>query len=210
MRQTFHFVPALSMLAMGVVLAGCAVKGPSTYDHEDFDESSTYSRVYQAPSPIACESARRALLSQGYVINKATADVVDGRKSFQQTAENHVEIEFHIVCAPDGIAGKSATVFVNAVQDRYTLKKTASSASVGVSVLGSVSMPFGSSDDSMVKVGSETIASSKFYNGFFGLLEQYLAPMQGQVAPPPPAPADLPGPVEPKKADTPADGKPAD
>lgn len=207
MRQTFQYLPALSILAMSAVVAGCAGNRPSTYDHEDFDESATYSRVYQAPSAVACESARRALLSQGYVINKASADVVDGRKSFQQSAENHVELEFHIVCAPDGVEGKSATVFVNAVQDRYTLKKTATSASVGVSVLGSVSMPFGSSDDSMVKVGSETIASSKFYNGFFGLLEQYLAPMQGQVAPPPPAAADLPGPVESKRADKPSGGK---
>ena len=182
MRGTSPLFAFVSVVLLGGALAGCASRKTSMYDHEDFDESSTYSRSYAAPAVTACESARRALLSQGYVINKASTDVVDGRKSFQQTAEAHVEIEFHIVCAPDSADGTSSSVFVNAVQDRYTLKKTASSASLGVSILGSVSMPFGTSDDSMVKVGSETIAAPRFYNGFFGLLEQYLAPMQGRAA----------------------------
>ena len=182
MRGTSLLFAFVSVVLLGGALAGCASRKTSMYDHEDFDESSTYSRSYAAPAVTACESARRALLSQGYVINKASTDVVDGRKSFQQTAEAHVEIEFHIVCAPDSADGTSSSVFVNAVQDRYTLKKTASSASLGVSILGSVSMPFGTSDDSMVKVGSETIAAPRFYNGFFGLLEQYLAPMQGRAA----------------------------
>ncbi|GGX01844.1 lipoprotein [Pigmentiphaga litoralis] len=182
MRGTSPLLALVSVVLLGSALAGCASRKTSMYDHEDFDESSTYSRSYAAPAGIACESARRTLLSQGYVITKASPDVIDGRKSFQQTAEAHVEIEFHIVCAPDSADGASSTVFVNAVQDRYTLKKTASAASLGVSVLGSVSMPFGTSDDSMVKVGSETIAAPRFYNGFFGLLEQYLAPMQGRAA----------------------------
>jgi hypothetical protein len=182
MRGTSPLLALVSVVLLGGALAGCASRKTSMYDHEDFDESSTYSRSYAAPAGIACESARRTLLSQGYVITKASPDVIDGRKSFQQTAEAHVEIEFHIVCAPDSADGASSTVFVNAVQDRYTLKKTASAASLGVSVLGSVSMPFGTSDDSMVKVGSETIAAPRFYNGFFGLLEQYLAPMQGRAA----------------------------
>ncbi|NYE21961.1 DUF2242 domain-containing protein [Pigmentiphaga litoralis] len=182
MRGTSPLFAFVLVVLLGGALAGCASRKTSMYDHEDFDESSTYSRSYAAPAVKACESARRALLSQGYLINKASTDVVDGRKSFQQTAEAHVEIEFHIVCAPDSADGTSSSVFVNAVQDRYTLKKTASSASLGVSILGSVSMPFGTSDDSMVKVGSETIAAPRFYNGFFGLLEQYLAPMQGRAA----------------------------
>jgi hypothetical protein len=65
-------------------------------------------------------------------------------------------------------------VFANALQDRYALKKTNNSASLGVGVLGSVSMPIGSSDDSMVKVASETVTSAKFYERFFTLIELFL------------------------------------
>jgi hypothetical protein len=51
-------------------------------------------------------------------------------------------------------------VFVSAVQDRYALKKSPTSASVGVGALGSVSLPFGSNDDSLVKVASSTVTDA--------------------------------------------------
>ncbi|MFD2270520.1 DUF2242 domain-containing protein [Undibacterium arcticum] len=37
-----------------------------------------------------------------------------------------------------------------------------------------MSLPIGSSDDALVKVGSETISAAKFYDQFFGLVERYL------------------------------------
>jgi hypothetical protein len=73
-------------------------------------------------------------------------------------------------------------MFANALQDRYALKKTNNSASVGVGVLGSVSMPIGSSDDSMVKVASETVSSAKFYERFFALVELFLPPEAKKAA----------------------------
>ena len=65
-------------------------------------------------------------------------------------------------------------MFANALQDRYALKKVNNSASLGVGVLGSVSMPIGSTDDSMVKVASETVSSAKFYDRYFALVELFL------------------------------------
>ena len=41
-------------------------------------------------------------------------------------------------------------------------------------VLGSVSLPFSSGDDSLVKVASETISSEVFYDRFFALVRNYL------------------------------------
>lgn len=73
-------------------------------------------------------------------------------------------------------------MFANALQDRYALKKTNNSASLGVGVLGSVSMPIGSSDDSMVKVASETVSSAKFYERFFTLVELFLPPEAKKAA----------------------------
>ena len=48
------------------------------------------------------------------------------------------------------------------------------SASLGVGAFGSVSLPFSSSSDSMVRVGSETITTDAFYDRFFELVRRYL------------------------------------
>ncbi|TMU72279.1 DUF2242 domain-containing protein [Pseudomonas fluorescens] len=164
-------VVGLALLLTAV--AGCSKDKPM-YEHENFDDSGTFSRNYPVTDAVSCEAARRALLSQGYIITSSDPKLVSGHKSFQQTGDTHMEISFNVVCADDGSAGHHATMFANALQDRYALKKTNNSASLGVGVLGSVSMPIGSSDDSMVKVASETVTSQKFYERFFTLVELFL------------------------------------
>jgi hypothetical protein len=152
------------------------------YLNEAFASTETFSRVFTSGVSATCEAARRALLSQGYVITSAARpDAVNGRKSFQPEAEVHVQIEFHIVCVPEVTVTAAAAsdppstiAFVNAVQDRYSLKKNPNSASLGVSAIGSLSLPVSSSDDSLVKVASETIPAGVFYDRFFGLIERYL------------------------------------
>jgi len=156
--------------------AGCSSPKPAVYEHENFDDSGTFSRNYPVTDSASCEAARRALLSQGYIISSSDPKVISGHKSFQQTGETHMEISFSVVCASDGTSANGATMFANALQDRYALKKVNNSASVGVGVLGSVSMPIGSTDDSMVKVASETVSSPKFYDRFFTLVEIFLPP----------------------------------
>ncbi len=172
-----------------------------------------FSRNYPVSDTQSCEAARRALLSQGYIITSNDPKLVSGHKSFQQTGENHMEISFSVVCADDGSEGHHATIFANALQDRYALKKTNNSASLGVGVLGSVSMPIGSSDDSMVKVASETVSSAKFYERFFALVELFLPPEAKKAAHIPEKPkTDLgmpeakaaPAPLAPAPAVTPA------
>jgi hypothetical protein len=164
------------------VAAGCSSKKAAIYEHENFDDSGTFSRNYPVTDAQTCEAARRALLSQGYIITSSDPKLVSGHKSFQQTGETHMEISFSVVCADDGSEGHHATMFANALQDRYALKKTNNSASLGVGVLGSVSMPIGSSDDSMVKVASETVSSAKFYERFFTLVELFLPPEAKKAA----------------------------
>ncbi|SHN25102.1 hypothetical protein SAMN05216593_117119 [Pseudomonas asturiensis] len=168
-------------VSMLLLAAGCSSPKQAVYDHEHFDDAGTFSRSYPATDVSSCEAGRRALLSQGYIITSSDPKMISGRKSFQQTGETHIEISFNLVCAADVTAG-SSTMFANALQDRYALKKTNNSASLGVGVLGSVSMPIGSTDDSMVKVASETVASAKFYERFFGLVENFLPPEVKQAA----------------------------
>ncbi|MCP2020370.1 UNVERIFIED_ORG: hypothetical protein J2Y76_001285 [Pseudomonas reinekei] len=172
----------VGLAAVLVTAAGCSSNKSAIYEHENFDDSGTFSRNYPVTDTQSCEAARRALLSQGYIITSNDPKLVSGHKSFQQTGENHMEISFSVVCADDGSEGHHATVFANALQDRYALKKTNNSASLGVGVLGSVSMPIGSSDDSMVKVASETVSSAKFYERFFALVELFLPPEAKKAA----------------------------
>ena len=72
------------------------------------------------------------------------------------------------------LGDKVSLGFVTALQDSYALRKTNNSASVGVGAIGSVSLPFSSSSESLVKVGSETIAKDTFYDSFFDLVKRYL------------------------------------
>ena len=164
------------LLAATLALAGCVATLPVakvSYEPEEFDSTTTHTRVYAATEAQTCEAARRALLSQGYLVTAATADLVTGRKRFQPEAEVHVEFEFRVVCAHEGSGGGSTIAFASALQDRYSLKKSNSSASVGVGVLGSLSLPFAASDEALVKVASETITDPKFYDRFFALIDRY-------------------------------------
>lgn len=175
MFRSFH-MRTVGLALLLIVATGCSSKKAAIYEHENFDDSGTFSRTYPVTDVATCEAGRRALLSQGYIITSSDPKLVSGHKSFQQTGDTHMEISFNLVCAEDGGPGHRATIFANALQDRYALKKTNNSASLGVGVLGSVSMPIGSSDDSMVKVASETVSAAKFYERFFALVEVFLPP----------------------------------
>ncbi|WDY56505.1 DUF2242 domain-containing protein [Pseudomonas sp. PSKL.D1] len=167
----------IGALGLALVLAGvtgCSSKKAAVYEHENFDDSGTYSRSFPVSEAGSCEAARRALLSQGYIITSSGPNQLAGNKSFQQNSENHLQISFNVTCAPDSSDEQRSTMFANALQDRYALKKSNTSASLGVGVLGSVSMPIGSSDDSMVKVASETVTAPQFYERYFALVESYL------------------------------------
>jgi hypothetical protein len=127
-------------------------------------------------------------------------DTVDASKNFQPASDSHFTVEFHIVCTAGDDATNSSIVYANAVQSGYALKKSDTSASVGLSVLGSLSLPIRQNSDAMVKISSETIQSGKFYDGFFNLISHYLAnvvrsapvPSDTVDATPLPAPAPAP------------------
>lgn len=177
----------VACLGLSGLLAGCAGGGAKTFAlQEKFGSTATYSRLFDATPAQTCEAARRALLSQGYIINTARKDLVEGQKSFQPEIEAHVQMVIRVVCAPENPAGSISLGFVTALQDSYALKKSNNSASLGVGGIGSVSLPFSSTNDSLVKVGSETIASDMFYDSFFDLVKRYLVldePLEEEAAP---------------------------
>ncbi len=175
MHNRFRLFSVSCALAAAAVLAACSSPPKPIYQQEQFDAAtSPYAHTFRSKSDAACEAARRALLSQGYVVSSSRNDAVDGSKNFQPNNDMHVVIEFHVVCADATADGTSSIAYVNAVQDRYTLKKSNTSASVGLSVFGSLSLPIGSSDDALVKTASETIPAGVFYERFFNLVEHFL------------------------------------
>ncbi|MDO0789548.1 DUF2242 domain-containing protein [Xanthomonas campestris pv. campestris] len=198
-----------ALLGALAALAGCGgSKGDTMLMRESFNSDDTYSRNVSATSPQACEAARRVLLSQGYAVTRADAAAVEGSKNFQlKEADQSEQLNLRISCA--GQDGGTAQVFVSALQDRYALKKSSTSASVGVGVLGSLSVPVGSSGDSLVRVSSTTVQDAAFYKRFFERLNSYL-PKVAEAAPaaanamPESAPAAQHPPAEPAAAPAPA------
>ncbi|SNT25637.1 hypothetical protein SAMN06265795_11968 [Noviherbaspirillum humi] len=172
-KARYGFPLAGALLALGACSTVTPQAGSDTLKDE-FTTTDIYSYSFAGPPQAACEAARRALLSQGYLINEARPDSVRGNKNFQQGSDEHIKIEFNVVCAPNSKGSNATTAFANAVKDRYSLKKSIQSANLGVSVLGSLSLPLGTSNEMMVKIASETIASRKFYHDFFSLVDRYL------------------------------------
>jgi hypothetical protein len=157
------------------LLTGCVGTTAKKFSvQEDFGSVTTYSRLFDATPVETCEASRRALLSQGYVISSSAKEMVEGSKNFQPEPESHLQMVVRVVCVPEADNGKVSLGFVTATQDTFSLRKTNNSASLGVGAIGSVSLPFSSTSESLVKVGSETIAKAAFYENFFDLVKRYL------------------------------------
>ena len=162
------------LVAAVAALSACSTSRPAFQEDQLLSSApNEFSRSFSYGHADACEASRRALLSQGYMTTTAQKDGVDATKNFQPTHDSHIVVEVHVVCTP-GDATNTSIVYVNAIQNGYALKKSDTSASVGLSILGSVSVPIRSNSDAMVKISSETIQSSAFYKRFFELVTHYL------------------------------------
>ncbi|WP_454828871.1 DUF2242 domain-containing protein [Pseudoxanthomonas wuyuanensis] len=188
-------------IALAIVLASslaaCGLnrsKEPPPPLGERYGADDTYSRSYAVAPVPACEAARRAFLGQGYVIGKMTPEAVEAVKNFQPESDVHTQLKVLATCVPR--SGGGSIVFINAVQDRYALKSQSNSASVGVNMLGSVSLPLpmGGSNANLVRVGSNTVQNQDFYRRLFDRVAFYL-PGTPVDAPPPPEPEGPPDPV---------------
>lgn len=171
MSKTKYILPLLSFFFLS---SGCSSSHlKPVYLKESFDSETPYQQRFVATPNAACEAARRALLSQGYLVTGTQADHVSAQKSFQPEYEVNIVIEFNVTCAPSG--SQQVLAFANAVQVRYEMKKASSSASLGVSAIGSISLPVGNNNDSLVRVGNETITDHAFYDRFFTLMKYHLS-----------------------------------
>jgi hypothetical protein len=158
-------------LAFCLMLAACGANS-ARITQDSFSADSPYKSRLDSNSTVACESARRALLGDGYIIDISSKENVKGRKAYRTESDRSTFIEMNVVCAqdPDG-----SMVYANGVLSTYDVKRSGASASVGVSALGSVSLPFGQSAESMVKTSEDTIREKEFYRRFFNAVKVVMA-----------------------------------
>ena len=170
---------------MALALAGCAVTDasiksltptPPVHQAERFDSASPHARRHERSAADLCEGARRALMSQGYVLSRNDRAVLVGRKFFQPEKDRHVELQVQVTCVPESADDRAGSVYVTAWEDQYAVKKSSTSSSLGVSALGSISLPIGGSEESLVKVGVETVRDPGFYERFHALIARVLPP----------------------------------
>jgi hypothetical protein len=161
----------IRLTAITPVLFLCAACGTgAVYKDEAFKKESPFHRDFQRSDQQACEAAQRALLSQGYRIERSGASSVRAQKDFQPDDEVNTTIDIDVTCKA---SGSGSTVFANAIETSYKLKKSSNGASLNVGGSG-ISMPWSKSADSLVKVSGITVTDEKFYKRFFDLLGGYL------------------------------------
>ncbi len=157
-----------------LVLALTACGSPrGVHVEEAFEaESPNFRRVSHGPVQ-ACDAVQEVLLSQGYRIETQSDVHLRARKDFQPDDEHNVTIDFEVNCKRNP---STTTIYVNAVETTYALKKSGGAGSLNVPGAGTLAMPWGKSTDALVKVAGKTIEDVRFYQRFFDLLDKYLPP----------------------------------
>ncbi|MEW6764684.1 MAG: DUF2242 domain-containing protein [Pseudomonadota bacterium] len=158
------------LLPAALVLSACGNSRPVAKDAGPTE--SPFQKEFSEDAQTTCKAANRALLGDGFLTEQVANDKIKGRKAYRNNGDSSTVIEMTVICLPDMDGG--STLYANGLRSNYDLKKSATPASIGVSVLGSVSLPIGQSADSMVKTTDETITDRVFYRKFFTSVENIL------------------------------------
>lgn len=164
MLRPQHTAPLLAF----ALLVGCSANPPAVYRAETFTAESPFVNWSTREPPAACEVGKRALLSQGYQVDSSNATQIRGEKFFLPTAEHAMTLSITLVCLPSNVG---SAIYANALQTRYKLKSAASSAGVSMAGVGSISLPWSSDKEALVKIGEETVNDPGFYQRLFGLID---------------------------------------
>lgn len=169
------------------LLAGCAfaiscVAGAAAHHPAgdgDFRPDTPFSKVLKGPSDSVCWNVKRAFLSQGYILDRGGDSVIlTGTKDTERAGKTNITVRMQTTCV-DNKDGTS-TVFASAEREVSELQKVRQGVSAGVSI-ATVTVPTGSENVLQV-ISRETIQDPKFYNGFYELVEGYVAGDKGSHA----------------------------
>jgi uncharacterized protein DUF2242 len=158
---------ACTALALVVLLAGCAAHRPAP----QFTSDAPFSRILSGSGDTVCWSVKRALLSQGYMLDRPNdAGVLTGLRDEQSEPKLNVTTRLQTSCA-DNRNGTSI-VFVTAVREENRLQKMKQMTAVGIGP-ATLTMPSGSAEV-LGTVKRATITDPNFYNEFFSLVKSYV------------------------------------
>jgi Uncharacterized protein conserved in bacteria (DUF2242) len=149
-----------------VLLAGCAHHPPP----KQFTAAAPYSRTFTGSGDAVCWSVKRALLSQGYMLDRPNdSGVLTGSRDEQPKPKLNVTMRLQTTCA-DNRNGTSI-VFVTATREENELQKMKQTTSMGVGP-ATLTMPSGSARV-LGTVRRETIKDPDFYGQFFTLVQNF-------------------------------------
>jgi Uncharacterized protein conserved in bacteria (DUF2242) len=153
--------------AASSLLAGCAHHPPP----QQFSTAAPFSRTFTGSGDAVCWSVKRALLSQGYMLDRPNdSGVMTGTRDEQPNPKLNVTMRLQTTCA-DNRNGTSI-VFVTATREENELQKMKQTTSVGVGP-ATLTMPSGSARV-LGTVRRETIKQPDFYGQFFTLVQNYV------------------------------------
>jgi Uncharacterized protein conserved in bacteria (DUF2242) len=158
---------ASAVAAAAAFMAGCAHHPPP----QEFTASAPFSHTYTGSGDAVCWSVKRALLSQGYMLDRPNdAGVLTGLRDEQPKPKLNVTTRLQTTCA-DNRNGTSI-VFVTATREENKLQKMKQSTSLGVGP-ATLTMPSGSAQV-LGTVRRETIKDPDYYNQFFTLVQSFV------------------------------------
>ena len=168
-----------ALLAATLIASGGCASRKVDVAQESISARAPFSRTFPGPSDAVCWSVKRALLSQGYMLDRpAESGVLTGTRDFQPEPKLNVSYHLQTTCA-DNRDGTSI-VFVTAEREDSQLQKMKQSTSVGVGP-ATLTMPSGSAQVLGV-VRRETVKDPGFYERFFSLVQSYIDQEQDRVA----------------------------
>jgi hypothetical protein len=166
-------------LTLAIFATGCA-SGRHDVAQGPFTSTAPFSKTVSGSGDAVCWSVKRALLSQGYMLDRPTdAGVLTGTMDYQPKPKQNVTVHLQTTCA-DNKNGTSI-VFATASREVSQLQKMKQSTSAGIGP-ATITMPAGSAKVLGV-VRRETIQDPNFYNSFFTLVATYVAQEPAQRSP---------------------------
>ncbi len=167
--QSSMVLPRLVLLTAAAAVTGCASKHDT---RGPFVASAPFSKTLSGSGDAVCWSVKRALLGQGYMLERSSeSGVLTGTRDAQPEDKINVTVRLQTTCA-DNHNGTSI-VFVTAEREVSKLQKMKQTTSAGIGP-ATITMPAGSAKVLGV-IRRETIADPNFYNSFFALVEGFVA-----------------------------------
>lgn len=166
-QQSMASRRVLALVAATALLVGCAHNPPP----KQFSVDAPFSRDFFGTGDSVCWSVKRALLSQGYMLDRPNdSGVMTGSRDQQPTPKLNVTTRLQTTCA-DNKNGTSI-VFVTASREENRLQKMSQTTSMGVGP-ATLTLPSGSAKV-LGTVRRETITDPNFYAQFFALVQNFV------------------------------------